>query len=58
MGLITSQQRNYLNEIYDVNVLLFELLLKLSLRHPETNNRLSPGIFTRNLFKDLIHPGR
>ena len=44
-GFITSEQRLLLNEIYDVNPLLFDFVLKRTLRHPTTGNQFSPGIF-------------
>ena len=51
-GLITAQEREYLNEIYDYNPLLFEFVLKRTIKLPGTEQKLSPSIFFRNLFKD------
>lgn len=51
-GFITSQERKYLNETYDYNPLLFEFVLKKTIKLPGTEQKLSPSIFSRNLFKD------
>lgn len=51
-GFITSQERKYLNEIYDYNPLLFEFVLKRTIKLPGAEQKLSPSIFFRNLFKD------
>lgn len=48
-GFITSRERAQLNEIYDYNPLLFDFVLKRTLRHPETGEKFSPDIFTANL---------
>lgn len=45
---ITSQERKYLNEIYKVNPLLFDYVLKRTLRHPETGQRFAPSVFAEN----------
>jgi mannonate dehydratase len=44
-GFITADERLLLNEIYDVNPLLFDYVLKRTLRHPETGDRFPPGVF-------------
>ncbi len=44
-GWITANERTTLNEIYDVNPLLFDFVLKRVLRHPETKAALPPSIF-------------
>ena len=44
-GWIDAAQRGSLNEIYDVNPLLFDFVLKRVLRHPETNDSLPTSIF-------------
>ena len=49
-GFITEQERQDLNEIYDFNPLLFDLVLKRTVKLPGTGQKLSPSIFTRNLF--------
>ena len=46
-------QRDALNEIYDVNPLLFDFVLKRVLRDPETGNRLPAGVFTGKPFDSL-----
>jgi predicted TIM-barrel fold metal-dependent hydrolase len=47
-GFITAEERTALNEIYDYNPLLFDFVLKRTLRHPETGQKLSPSIFLAN----------
>jgi predicted TIM-barrel fold metal-dependent hydrolase len=47
-GFITAEQRLLLNEIYDVNPLLFAFVLKRTLRHPETGNQFSTSVFLRH----------
>ena len=47
-GFITPAERESLNEIYDYNPLLFDFVLKRTLRHPETGQKLSPSIFMAN----------
>ena len=44
-GWIDEEQRGLLNEVYDVNPLLFDFVLKRVLRHPETKAALPPSIF-------------
>ncbi|MCI0400814.1 MAG: amidohydrolase family protein [Gammaproteobacteria bacterium] len=44
-GLITSDERRHLNEIYDYNPLLFDYVLKRSVRLPKTGERLPATIF-------------
>lgn len=46
-GMITREERNALREIYDCNPLLFDFVLKRTLREPKTGGRLSPAIFTQ-----------
>ena len=44
-GYITSQERESLNEIYDFNPLLFDFVLKRTLRHTKTGERFPPSVF-------------
>ena len=44
-GLIAPEEREPLNELYDVNPLLFDLVTKRTLRHPENGGSLPPSIF-------------
>jgi hypothetical protein len=44
-GYITRRERAGLNEIYDYNPLLFDFVLKRTLRHPGTGRRLPASIF-------------
>jgi len=46
---ITAEERIYLKEIYDYNPLLFDFVLKRTIRLPGTQQRLSPEIFMRDL---------
>jgi len=45
LGMITVSERKPLREIYDCNPLLFDFVLKRTLRDPATGNRLSPMLF-------------
>ena len=44
-GYITSQERESLNEIYDFNPLLFDFVLKRTLRHTQTGEKFPPSVF-------------
>ena len=45
---ITTGERQSLNEIYDHNPLLFDFVLKRTLRHPKTQQKLAASIFMAN----------
>jgi predicted TIM-barrel fold metal-dependent hydrolase len=47
-GFITNEERTALNEIYDYNPLLFDFVLKRTMRHPETKQKLAPSVFMEN----------
>lgn len=47
-GYITTDERACLNEIYDYNPLLFDFVLKRSLKMPGTKKRLPAKVFMRN----------
>jgi hypothetical protein len=47
MGYITSEERASLNELYDVNPLLFDLVLKRCVKHPTTGTRFPASVFER-----------
>lgn len=47
-GFITREERAALNEIYDFNPLLFDFVLKRTMRHPETKQKLAPSVFMQN----------
>ena len=47
-GYITSEERTALNEVYDYNPLLFDFVLKRSIKHPRTSRRLPAALFTAN----------
>ncbi len=49
-GFITKKERILLNEIYDYNPLLFDFVLKRTVRHPESGQKLAPSIF-------MVNPG-
>jgi mannonate dehydratase len=44
-GLITDEQRLYLNEIYSYNPLVFDFVVKRTLKHPETGRGLPVSMF-------------
>lgn len=45
LGLVTRAERAALNEVYDCNPLLFDFVLKRTIRDPVTGGRLPAGIF-------------
>jgi predicted TIM-barrel fold metal-dependent hydrolase len=47
-GYINSSERECLNEIYDYNPLLFDFVLKRTVKLPGTEKRLPASIFTSN----------
>jgi predicted TIM-barrel fold metal-dependent hydrolase len=47
-GLITSAERELLDEIYGVNPLLFDMVLKRVLEHPTSGTRFPASIFVAN----------
>lgn len=51
-GYIQKNEALYLREIYAYNPLMFDLLLKLSLRDPKTGRHLNKSVFYRPLFLD------
>ncbi|SFO04009.1 mannonate dehydratase [Nitrosospira briensis] len=44
-GFITSKERRWLNEIYRKNPLLFDFVVKRTVRHPETGEQFRPEAF-------------
>src|SRR6185503_3734461 len=47
-GYLTADERNRLNEIYDYNPLLFDFVLKRTLKLPGTDKRLPAKVFITN----------
>ncbi len=45
LGFITRAERSALNEIYDYNPLLFDFVLKRTLRHPRSGGKFPPSVF-------------
>lgn len=45
LGFITTDERHALNEIYRYNPLLFDFVVKRTVRHPRTGQRFSPEVF-------------
>ncbi|MCX7886156.1 MAG: amidohydrolase family protein, partial [Verrucomicrobiae bacterium] len=45
-GFITQEQARHLREIYDYNPLLFDYVVKRTVRHPVTGKRFPPSVFT------------
>jgi predicted TIM-barrel fold metal-dependent hydrolase len=45
-GMLTPDERGWLNEIYDYNPLLFDYTVKRTIRHPESGNRFPSSVFT------------
>jgi len=46
-GFLTTQERSLVNEIYRHNPLLFDFVLKRTLRHPESGQRFPASLFMR-----------
>src|SRR5829696_3764601 len=47
-GYLTGSEGKCLKEIYDYNPLLFDFVLKRSLKHPQTGKRLPAAVFMSN----------
>lgn len=47
-GYLTSEERAHLNEIYDYNPLLYDFVLKRTIRSPGTDLRFPPRVFEEN----------
>jgi len=47
-GFITPEERTALNEIYDYNPMLFDFVLKRTMRHPQTKQKLAASVFMEN----------
>jgi len=47
-GYITAKERELLNEIYDFNPLLFDFVLKRTLRHTKTGEKFPPSVFVEH----------
>lgn len=47
-GYITKEERDDLNQIYKYNPLLFDYVLKRTIRHPKKRMKFSPGVFIKN----------
>ena len=45
-GMLTPEEREWLNEIYEYNPLLFDYAVKRTIRHPESGNRFPASVFT------------
>lgn len=50
LGYLTSEERKALNELFHWNPLLFDFVLKRTVRHPKTRLPFPQDIFVRNLF--------
>jgi uncharacterized protein len=48
LGFITAKERKALNEIYRYDPLLFDFVLKRTVRHPKTKDRFSVDVFHAN----------
>ena len=52
LGYITAEERAGLNEIYDYNPLLFDFVLKRTMKLPDSTRRLPPAVFMANAVLD------
>lgn len=57
LGYLTSEERKGLNELFRWNPLLFDFVLKRTVRHPKTHLSLPKDIFVRNLFSTKLSQG-
>ncbi|MHC4550262.1 MAG: amidohydrolase family protein [Planctomycetota bacterium] len=55
LGLLTAEERRHLNEIYDFNPLLFDFVLKRTLKDPAGGHGFSPSVF---LIRPALAPRR
>jgi len=46
-GYLTAEEADQLDEIWDVNPLLFDFVLKRALKHPKTGAKFPAGVFRR-----------
>ena len=44
-GYLTAEEADQLDEIWDVNPLLFDLVLKRTVKHPTTGRRFPASVF-------------
>jgi len=47
-GFITDKEAELLGELYEANPLVFDFVLKRTLRHPKSGKRFAPSVFMRN----------
>ena len=47
-GYITKTEKNYLNEIYKFNPLLFDFVVKRTIKSPRLNRKFSNSVFMKN----------
>ncbi len=47
-GYITKTERKYLNEIYQFNPLLFDFVVKRTIKSPLLNRKFANSVFMRN----------
>lgn len=52
-GFISEVERDHLNEIYDYNPLLFDYVLKRTVRHPRTGEKFSATVFMSDPLRGL-----
>jgi predicted TIM-barrel fold metal-dependent hydrolase len=55
-GLLTPNEREWLNEIYDYNPLLFDFAVKRTIRHPESGSRFSANVFNGSALAPVFWP--
>jgi len=48
LGYITKQERGFLNEIYDYNPLLFDFVLKRTIKSPQNKNKFDDSVFIKS----------
>jgi hypothetical protein len=53
LGFINDREREYVNEIYRYNPLLFDFVVKRTVHHPRTGKRFGPEVF---MVKEALRP--
>ena len=53
---MTAREREWLNEIYAYNPLLFDYAVKRTVRHPESGSRFPPDVFTSAALGPAFQP--
>ncbi|MEM7181703.1 MAG: hypothetical protein AAF518_12370 [Spirochaetota bacterium] len=50
MGMLSEREQKYINEIYQFNPILFDFVLKRTLKDPTSKQKFADEIFTKDIF--------